>query len=1087
MPSILANSAFVLLLSSDLTVAKRAGTVRPEALYKENRTQSAALLEVSEESQLTLNERLERSGAWEYRWPFIRHLHEVGNCVKNRINVNNNLGNAQQQGLNALYKMQQTNAAKLEVNQQAIDAVYNQMAGQTARINANGQAIAQGAQNVAAQQHAIAQNAQNIAGLGGKVGNTNAQINANLQNLQGVEGAIKQNLGGIQANQAAINQAQAGLAQNAGLVNQHQQAINGLNNMGRHNANAAASNANRLNGIGNQMATNAQNAQANAQAAGNLGNAINQNAAGLASGDQVLGNIGNALDANGNRINQNIGKIGDLSQGVNNAANAAGQNANAIASNAQKINGLSNAAANQAQAINNVGAQIGQNVQNIGQNAQAIGEVANTAAQNSAAIHNAANQVANQANAIGQLSGQAAANANAINNIVFSTDQVAANANAIASLSGQASRNAAGIAVLTEQVGMLTGTAAVNSAAIAGLSVEVATLTEVAAPTIALANTLGLPVNVVSSLSLAGSFVGPLLGCVLLVHVCWPQDEKDLWPQMEQRVARLINDAFNEEHRTRLSNRLKRYLETFAACAHAWAEQAMPGDSAGLVTSLLEGYMTQSGGSSLNSTSHELRQRIMSSTYEQRAAGTLSPQHAPPCMSQLEGHMALERDEWMWADKDSLSSLFMPFANMHTQLLTALKDYPIEADTMEYDLVMKARSAEYANFMLDHLLSAWKKHVCRTMRLRHSMKNFGWRYQLVVLAPVWQPNAGESCLEKCAGSSGWCNFCGGVNVGACCQKDGQDSAVCRGMDIPGASFGHSNDFVCVHNDCIQSNSYYYGSSQVGETVYSILDPSACQKHCFQMTAANVGVFNFQRRSDTEGDCRCFENSEGLYRQQESNWISGPVYCPAAAGEDKDSTKLAVETESLNHEKSRVPMTEITPCEKSVPVSNIEAIEADEKEWLQGCFEKASRVVTQDFNPFYQKFSKFIERLAWMSGCGDVLYDGGVSGYEEDDWEAQAPWDEEDTGATFGQCEWNEKLHTAEGEWVRNEEEGRGWTGTSRINLDEQAKMQQGYPMPKWLARLKRMQNCLYRTATTDTPYGVDSRASMEKFILSGFS
>merc|ERR1719325_524725 len=41
-------------------------------------------------------------------------------------------------------------------------------------------------------------------------------------------------------------------------------------------------------------------------------------------------------------------------------------------------------------------------------------------------------------------------------------------------------------------------------------------------------------------------------------------------------------------------------------------------------------------------------------------------QATPPCMENLEMLMSVERDEWMSTKEDSLSGLFMPFANLHT-------------------------------------------------------------------------------------------------------------------------------------------------------------------------------------------------------------------------------------------------------------------------------------------------------------------------------------------------------------------------------------------------------------------------------------
>merc|ERR1740138_1801824 len=122
---------------------------------------------------------------------------------------------------------------------------------------------------------------------------------------------------------------------------------------------------------------------------------------------------------------------------------------------------------------------------------------------------------------------------------------------------------------------MLSGSVAANSAAIVQLTAEVAVLSEVAAPTVALANVLGVSVSTVSTLALAGSFTAPVLGCIMLVYVCWPDEKNDPWWKMEQRVEQMITDRFNQERRERLGNRLKRYVQEFSRCSSAWVEHSM--------------------------------------------------------------------------------------------------------------------------------------------------------------------------------------------------------------------------------------------------------------------------------------------------------------------------------------------------------------------------------------------------------------------------------------------------------------------------------------------------------------------------------
>merc|ERR1740138_1245131 len=121
---------------------------------------------------------------------------------------------------------------------------------------------------------------------------------------------------------------------------------------------------------------------------------------------------------------------------------------------------------------------------------------------------------------------------------------------------------------------MLSGSVAANSAAIVQLTAEVAVLSEVAAPTVALANVLGVSVSTVSTLALAGSFTAPVLGVLMLVYVCWPDEKSDPWWKIESRVSQMINDKFNEERRKRLTDRLRRYIKEFSRCSTAWIHQS---------------------------------------------------------------------------------------------------------------------------------------------------------------------------------------------------------------------------------------------------------------------------------------------------------------------------------------------------------------------------------------------------------------------------------------------------------------------------------------------------------------------------------
>merc|ERR1719150_543722 len=68
--------------------------------------------------------------------------------------------------------------------------------------------------------------------------------------------------------------------------------------------------------------------------------------------------------------------------------------------------------------------------------------------------------------------------------------------------------------------------------------------------------------------------------------------------------------------------------------------------------------------------------QIVNGSLLDAAQAAPSDHSTPPCMENLEMLMSVERDEWMSTQEDSLSGLFMPFANLPTQVQALLADYP---------------------------------------------------------------------------------------------------------------------------------------------------------------------------------------------------------------------------------------------------------------------------------------------------------------------------------------------------------------------------------------------------------------------------
>merc|ERR1712072_34743 len=85
------------------------------------------------------------------------------------------------------------------------------------------------------------------------------------------------------------------------------------------------------------------------------------------------------------------------------------------------------------------------------------------------------------------------------------------------------------------------------------------------------------------------------------------------------------------------------------------------------------------------------------------------------------------------------------------------------------------------------------------------------------------------CTKECGGKPGWCDFCGGKNVGACCKRG--DGGVCNMFVVPVAWYGgvYQN---CVHTDCIQTNTGYYGKRlKKFRSDVEPYEPEECRELC----------------------------------------------------------------------------------------------------------------------------------------------------------------------------------------------------------------------------------------------------------------
>jgi hypothetical protein len=633
------------------------------------------------------------------------------------------------------------------------------------------------------------------------------------------------------------------------------------------------------------------------------------------------------------------------------------------------------------------------------------------------------------------------------------TNKVASNMDSVTYLSNTMNMLSGSVATNTGAIATLTATVGANSAAISSLQGTVGLMSQVAAPTMQLAGALGVAPGTVATLALAGSFVGPMVGVIALIYVTWPEEETDPWLQVEARVNQMITDRFDSNRRKRLGDRLRRYIRQFSQCAKAWVATAMVRENGvALPRWIVEDAESAKKTGNFNFTSNRITGKV---EHDPHLA-------APPCMEELEGHMSLERDLWYKTEGGQMGGLFMPFANMHTQMLSLLADHPYD-DKMQWRPHLQSTAAEYGAYMLDHMLSAWKSQVCRTVRLRQSKDGIfpnGWRYNWVVLKREDQPHAAEDCSSHCS-EQGWCDWCGGQDFGACCQAGNSTGGVCSQFSPPYASgiISSSSYKACVHTDCIQSETRYYGTEvkkiEGGATPFA---PEDCQKICQDMEGAAF----FSTTSSNE--CVCLGKDDAK-RHQEAGASSGPVVCGGKLDDSVETLEGKYE-ENLVQAAPNVPMLEVEPCdEKSPTVGNYPEVEEKHGVWVEGCYRKVAKSVTEDYNKFYEKYGRFVDSMAWQAGCG---------AQRELQWN-QGGWLEvsnEFDGGSFIDCDWAHEKSMDDGQealrnklpWLRDADNARGWFGMSKVVKEDQAKATMPYPMPSWLHDLKRQQSCLRKTA-----------------------
>jgi len=270
--------------------------------------------------------------------------------------------------------------------------------------------------------------------------------------------------------------------------------------------------------------------------------------------------------------------------------------------------------------------------------------------------------------------------------------------------------------------------------------------------------------------------------------------------------------------------------------------------------------------------------------------------------------------------------------------------------------------------------------------------------------------------------------------------------------------------ACMHVDCIQNNMAYGGDQEL--KMFTAEAPDECQGLCQDV----AGAVAFTVKGNK---CTCF-GEEGLHRNQEDGSHSGPTVC-GKQGENSMESREDEFEDALDEAIPNTPMEEIAPCpEKSPSSSDFADVVANHNEWAKKCYTSATEVVIVEFNKFYKRIAKFLDSLAMMAGCG---------AQREIQWD-QGGWlsvSQSFDAGTFGDCNWvrEEALDKSQGRtaWVEDQEKARGWTGTNKIDMDEQKKVTMPFPMPSWLADLRRQHKCMESTAIGQVAQNGDARSS----------
>jgi len=656
-------------------------------------------------------------------------------------------------------------------------------------------------------------------------------------------------------------------------------------------------------------------------------------------------------------------------------------------------------------------------------------------------------------------------------------------------------------------------------------------MTAVAGPLMEISSMTGISLSSVATISTIGSLAGPILGGTAILIACWPTADKTVaLTQIEDDLSALVAGRVFTFQRQRLEKRLKRYVREFGRCIRSFARQNGLAASHEAHASLLELHEDVMG----HGASEDFLLNFEHNYGAEHADSLLQKEEdfrSPPCMANLNLIMSLERDEWMdLSAGQPLDALFVPFVTLHHQVQNFLSRYPAVGGTEYFQVqTQKETAAEYALFMMDRIRQEWRDEVCRTVFVRKIWdraplvgKN---HLQMMVLQPVKQPNALKQCRQTmfgaaaasdCMASGEFCNWCGGHDVGACCEQadvENPDSP-CFGFDYP----QDEPKAICLHKACQQHNSMYEWTTD--NAIYPLMTPNQieqiketnewvdasedpiivqdwiqCQQMCQNADGCMAWTFWPKRKclsltpcaeSDyaehnhwptgvQENECRLSGAGAGLVSGKEPSVrrfkmdgaISGPKQCRKAAehlpaeGEEFTLTKKLVRLETAYNFMEKSPAyTNTRDWEKLKS-----QVEDELGEWVKVSYHQSFPKVLQEYNLLFSRYAHTIDQLLKSTGCIDQEL------WEKGDSENELHEVSHDMLESWGSCSEpppldpdDESKPTVEKTWqpdLSKAEQMQKKVGLEGAELRRELRqLLPGFPLPLWLERRLASSECL---------------------------